>query len=192
MTKQKDPQMTLLAGDKLYDSIPAFGMTGTTEGATQEQMTTLAWLATNEAGLDFMERFYWHFGDAIGADKQCFDWVTTTYPFQAITIAHPGIRIGAGNEKRAFCKAYEIRQPMLTLGRNAVIAYGSYQGLFVLPRTFHEVMRSGTWTTARRTHNFKRPCWIIRPDGSYLYYPEGYMTELNRQAATKDDVEQWL
>lgn len=173
--------------ESLFMEIPSYGMTGTLEGATDPQLQTLLTLVTNE--VVFLDEFYWHFGDAVGADKQAFDLITQEFPFSAITVAHPGLN----EEKRAFCKAHQIRDPMENLGRNARIAYSSHQGLFGLSRTHHEVLRSGTWQCIRTAGVGKlgRPTYIIAPDGGYHFYEKGYLTELRRDTVDRDEVGLW-
>lgn len=169
--------------DQLYMEIPSYGMTGTLEGASNEQMQTLEVLIRN-VGLDFTERFYWHFGDAIGADAQCFGYIITRFPFSVITVAHPGLNI---TNARAFCRANEIREPIKDVTRDERIVYCAHNGVFGLPRTFNEILRSGTWTTIRRTGKLGRPCWLIKPDGEFDHYPQGYNTVLRRDMIDKDD-----
>jgi hypothetical protein len=181
-------QMKLLAmPEHLYAEIPSYSMTGTLEGASQEQLDTLITLLSIR--VEFEDEFYWHFGDAVGADEQAFNLVTGQYPFTATTVAHPGLNL-KGNQ-RAFCKATIIREPMENLARNARIAYCAHLGLFALPRTTSEVLRSGTWATVRTAGKLKRPTFIIKPDGSFDKYPEGYITVLRRDTLDRDEIGVW-
>ena len=176
----------------LYTSIPSYGMTGTAKegGATQEQLVTLERLGL-EIGLDFLDGFYWHFGDAVGADEQAFYWVSNTYPFNAITVAHPGVKIGIGEYKRAHCKASEIREPMEMISRNVRIAYLSHSGLFALPHEYNEILRSDMWSTVRAAGNLHRPTWIIKPNGLYEFHETGYQTVLRRETLADDTRDAW-
>jgi hypothetical protein len=169
----------------LFMNIPSYGQTGTLKGATHEQIATMLGIMSDE-GLAFEDEFFWHFGDAVGADQQAFDVVTSEYPFQAVTVAHPGLNL-KGNQ-RAFCKASQVREPMENLARNARIVYSAHNGLFSLPRTIHEILHSGTWMTTRVSGKLQRPCWVIKPDGRFDFYEKGYNTVLRRDLLDRDDV----
>lgn len=169
--------------ETLFADALSYAMTGTQEGATNAQMLTLAELMMGE-GLSTVDMFYWHFGDCIGADQQAFDMVSDVFMFIAYTVAHPTNVEG----KRAFCQATEIREPMESLGRNARMAYLGHNGLFALPRTHYEILKSGTWATVRTAAKLKRPIWIIYPDGSFT---TEFESALNRQVVDRDDVELW-
>jgi hypothetical protein len=182
-------QLKLLAmPEQLYAEIPSYGMTGTLEGATQAQLKAML-NVMSDMGLPFEDSFYWHFGDAIGADEDAFIAVSNEYPFQVITVAHPGLNLKG--KQRAFCKATVIREPMENLARNARIAYCAHLGLFALPRTQSEILRSGTWATIRTAGKLKRPTFIITPDGKVGEYPEGYVTVLRRDLIEHDEIGAW-
>lgn len=174
----------------LFMGIPSYSMTGTHKGkgATNQQLETLLALL-KEQWVDTLAEFLWHFGDAVGADTQAFHAVTEEYPFTCTSVAHPG----NDNSQRGFCPATIIQKPMDNLARNRRIAYAGHKGLFALPRTFHETLRSGTWTTVRNAGvgRLGRPTWIIAPDGTFTLYEKGYQTVLVRGSLTQDELKDW-
>jgi hypothetical protein len=174
--------------ESLFMEIPSYSMTGTLKGATAEQLATLIILMKHQ-GIDYLEEFFWHFGDAVGADTQAFFVVSEAFPFTCTSVAHPG----DDSSQRGFCPATIIREPMKNLSRNRRIAYSGHQGLFALPKTAHEVLRSGTWTTVRNAGVGKlgRPTWIIAPDGTWKFYEKGYQTVLVKGILDRDELDTW-
>lgn len=136
------------------------GVTGTQDGATEAQISSFAYLMIQILRLEYRD-FEFHFGDCVGADMQMFGWVSENL-LTGRTVAHPGLT----EEKRAYCQAEEVREPMENLARNACIAASDV--LIGLPRSRGEVWRSGTWHTLRLGHCIQRV---------YSTWPEIYVID---------------
>lgn len=100
-----------------------------------------------------------HHGDCINSD---FEASRIGKFIGYLVHAHPSFL----DKKRAFSEFNDvIHAPKEPLERNADIAR-ICQTLVATPRTYHEVIRSGTWTTIRRARELNREICIIFPDGS--------------------------
>jgi len=97
-----------------------------------------------------------HHGDCLGADAE-FHAIATVLGIR--TIAHPPI----DTRLRAYCKADEIREPKLSVARDAdVVAECEY--LIAAPYEYAERRRgSGTWLTIRIARRTKTPHGIVYP-----------------------------
>lgn len=133
----------------------AVGFTGTKQGATSYQLTTLKGVLKN-----LMEAGYgtFHHGDCVGADQDAHE-VADEMNFW--TICHPPIV----EEYRAFTENQETRPTKDYLDRNQDIVDES-NILVATPRKFRESRRSGTWATVRRARKKPIPIIIIWPDGN--------------------------
>lgn len=135
------------------------GFTGTQDGMTEAQDEALdAWLLSHD------DIAWFHHGDCIGSDKQAHDAALGN----GINIAiHPP----SDSSKRAWCMgAREVRDPKPYLDRNHDIV-DECDVLIATPKTFIEVLRSGTWATIRYALKRGKPVTIIWPNGSV--YSEG-------------------
>ena len=114
------------------------GFTGTQIGMNPNQKKRITkWI--EEHSSEITEA---HHGDCIGADAD----------FHAIVSEHSHIRIIGHipdkNDKRAYCKFHEEREPKPYLVRNKDIVNES-EFLLATPKERTEVLRSGTWSTIR-------------------------------------------
>ena len=129
------------------------GFTGRQDGMSEKQMATVWWLLGRGPG-------ELHHGDCVGADAQIHEMAKG---LRMRIIVHPP----SDSKKRAFCQGYdEIREEKPYLVRNHDIV-DECELLLATPRTFHEVMRSGTWATIRYGRDKpKIDVAVILPDGS--------------------------
>lgn len=132
------------------------GVTGTQDGATPAQLATL------EAMLRAFGGAALHHGDCVGADAQA---CATAKGLGMRLICHPPQR----NDKRAFVPSDEYREPLPFLDRNHEIVR-ECDRLFVLPRGYTEIVRSGTWATYRNARLTGRDAVVIWPDGSHTVW----------------------
>jgi hypothetical protein len=133
------------------------GFTGTQRGMTIEQGRVVLELLreelTSEGQLSEL-----HHGDCIGADEQAHK---IALALGVRTVIWPP----TNGSKRAWCKADVVKPADEYLLRNRSIAYFTDR-LIACPRGKEEEMRSGTWATVRYARSYKRPIFIIYPDGS--------------------------
>lgn len=131
------------------------GFTGTRLGMTPAQFSRvfrlLAKLKTTKVGI-------FHHGDCVGAD------------FQAATIAKSqGYYIIGHPPTDTKLKGYfpygEFMEPLPYLERNRNIV-GSAETVVAAPAEPVEVLRSGTWATARYAEAMGRKLYIVLPDGT--------------------------
>lgn len=131
------------------------GFTGTQRGLTALQAAALAAL------LATWPRGWFHHGDCIGADAQAhaialeLGWYVELHP-------------PTDPKKRAFCKGATVVRPTLPyLVRNQNIVTASAV-MIATPGEFEEQLRSGTWSTVRRSRKAERPLALVYPDGTYV------------------------
>ncbi len=109
-----------------------------------------------------------HYGLCYGADDQA---ARRARRLGYRLVAHPG----PDPARRGKVMPDEMREPLPFLERNTNIAQ---EANVVVATPFGgpeigEKLRSGTWSTIRRARKFRRPLWIVWPDGSYeIEYPE--------------------
>lgn len=129
-----------------------YGFTGTSRGITSNQNLILQELFINFDSL--------HHGDCIGADAMAHEIALVAKLMVSI---HPPTDMS----KRAFCKGAHLIYPAKPyLERNMDIAAAGINGLIATPGNFHEVTRSGTWSTIRYARKLNRKITIIFPDGT--------------------------
>lgn len=105
----------------------------------------------------------WRHGDCIGADAQFHDIllkVLGPHVLDRIWI-HPSTRV----DKRAYKQSPHIFRPKDPILRNHDMVNVT-QGLIATPKLAFEIVRSGTWTTIRYARKFRRPIFIVYPNGS--------------------------
>jgi len=131
------------------------GFTGTRSGMTVPQKRTLFdFLFSTRSVVSF------HHGDCIGADREAHDIATK---LSIRTIAHPP----SNSSKRAFCAADQVLSSKPYLQRNNDIV-SSCDLLIACPKEHSEVVRSGTWSTIRKTENQNKDRIVILPDGTKI------------------------
>lgn len=100
-----------------------------------------------------------HHGDCINSD---FEASKIGKSLGYLVHAHPSFL----EKKRAFSEFNDvIHAPKEPLERNVDIVRNS-SIVIATPHTFHEIIRSGTWTTIRRARELNREIGIIFPDGT--------------------------
>lgn len=122
-------------------------------------MTTMQMLAVDELLCETLPRntLIAHHGDCIGADA---DFHQLARVGGMRVIGHPPIK----DVKRAFTVCDELREPKDYLVRNRDIVNESDYMIFT-PQEDDEVLRSGTWSTARYAYAQGKPGTIVFPDG---------------------------
>lgn len=99
-----------------------------------------------------------HHGDCIEADAEAHE-IARALGWHIV--GHPP----TNPHKRAFCQFDEARPPAPYLVRNRHIV-NETTALLATPRSFAEVIRSGTWATIRYARKLGRPVIVIYPNGS--------------------------
>jgi hypothetical protein len=133
------------------------GFTGTQEGMTSQQKTSLQMtLETLQ-----VEESWLHHGDCIGADADAHR-VARLIGWRIYR--HPPLNPA----KRAFCDFDLDSKPRDYIPRNHDIVNAS-SVLLVAPLTPDERRRSGTWATARFARNSDVEYVIIEPNGNKRY-----------------------
>lgn len=168
----KPPDEILLPEDPLPrwsdKSRKRLGFTGTQEGMTQAQQETVAAII-----LVYKPVVAQH-GDCVGADEEFHNLARS----QGVTV---DIFPPKDAKKRAFCKfARKVHEPENYLVRNNLIVINS-DFIIAAPKEYHEVLRSGTWSTIRRTQELRKPLTIVWPDGKTTHYSVGYKSNLGRR-----------
>lgn len=133
------------------------GFTGTQDGLTFEQETTLHDLLAEGHG-----HGYFHHGDCIGSDAEADALAKETGYTRVI---HPPLK----ESKRAFCGMDDdddaiVYEPKDYLVRNHDIV-DACDILIATPNSDQETLRSGTWATVRYARKVGKPYIIIFPDG---------------------------
>lgn len=139
------------------------GVTGPLTGGTDDQIRTLAKLLAPSAVTEL------HHGDAYGVDSQAhgmFLKLKEQQPERRIEI-HPGYSPANPDgimSKRAFNAGADVVHPAKPfLDRDHDIAA---QDLVIgLPRSYDEMLRSGTWATLRHAYQAGAVTLVILPDG---------------------------
>lgn len=141
------------------------GSTGTKRGMTDAQWSTLGDLVAAQQTGPLENRIsYWHHGDCVGADAQCH---VLALQHKIPVHLHPM----EPDHFRAYCRgALFTNFPKDPLKRNVDIAR-VIDKLFVTPKEFSNVTRSGTWHAVRKAleESFRRKAIdivIILPDGT--------------------------
>lgn len=139
------------------------GVTGTSTGASPEQLATL------RNALSSLSISELHHGDCVGVDAEA-DLLFRSVNKNGRIIIHPPL-----NPKlRASCgqKGDDIREEKDYLIRNRDIA-SECDLLYVVPVTSREHLRSGTWSTARYAYAAGKLVLVIQGDGSIrVFVPE--------------------
>lgn len=128
----------------------SIGFTGTRDGMTEAQKTTLASLLREHSG-------EFHHGDCLGADAQAHDLAKAA---GLEPVAHPPL-ISA---LRAYKQTNKVYEPADYLQRNREIV-DETTVLFATPKEFEEQPKGGTWYTIRYAKKRGRIPVVILPDG---------------------------
>jgi hypothetical protein len=139
------------------------GYTGTQRGMTGAQAEAVAKLLCLHGTCGFVG----HHGDCVGGDAQ-FDALARLAPgFDRMHIYPCTI-----TEKRAYCTpvagrdvVYYSRAP---LDRNHDIVH-AVTYMIAAPKSMHEELRSGTWTTVRYARKAGKPIAVVFPNGAVVY-----------------------
>jgi hypothetical protein len=136
------------------------GFSGPRSGLSINQIPSLANIFSV-----FGDRYVvFHHGDATGADSQA---CKLAVDFGFILHSHPS----EIERYRAYFPSDVVEEPLPPLVRNNVIVR-AVRLLVACPDTFHEVRRSGTWTTIRLARSVKRSRLLVWPDGKVRYERE--------------------
>lgn len=133
------------------------GVSGTKEGMTKKQrimFRDLLYRTTNEG--DFL-----HHGDCVGVDELSHE---IAEELKLKIVIHP-----PENDKlRAFCDGYNnmVKPPKSYLKRNWDIVTACEE-IFIIPKEYNEILRSGTWATYRYAKKLLKDITIIYPNGKY-------------------------
>lgn len=115
-------------------------------------------------------------GDCIGSDADAHE------------IAHGlgvpiFIRPPEDEKKRAFCKGAVTVHPKKPYKKRNQDIVNTTTFMIATPRSFKEVVRSGTWSTVRYACNQKKLVYVVWPDGSITERTE------NPELSTLEDSE---
>jgi hypothetical protein len=128
------------------------GFTGNQDGQTSAQKQSVHDLLLKHQGTHF------HHGDCIGSDEQAH---AIALALNYAVIIHPPV----DPRKRAYCKgATAVREEKPYLKRNSDILK-ECSIVIATPRSYKEVVRSGTWSTVRRAVDLKRKVLVVFRDG---------------------------
>lgn len=128
------------------------GFTGNQDGQTSAQKQSVRALLRKLQGTHF------HHGDCVGSDAHAHE---IALALNYAVIIHPPI----DPRKRAYCKgATAIREEKPYLKRNIDIVK-ECSVLVATPRSYQEVIRSGTWSTVRRAVDLERKVYVVFRDG---------------------------
>lgn len=148
MSTKTGGQDTVVLMDKFH-----FGFTGTQRGMSAQQRVDLYQVIDQLVRAYGAKNLVAHHGDCIGGDGEFHDLVKSR---DIWTISHPPLH----EEKRAFCKADETKDPEPYLIRNRNIVRES-KLLVAAPLTDQEVIRSGTWSTIRAARRWLIPLLVL-------------------------------
>jgi hypothetical protein len=136
------------------------GFTGSSSEITEKQINTFIRLVTtNKAPIN-----EFHHGDCVVADETAHKLIINHVPKAKIVIHPP-----TNPYKRAFCKVRpndEIRDEYEYMVRNQHII-NEIDILVAISDSYHEKLRSGTWSTIRKGIKQHKKVIIIFPDGSF-------------------------
>lgn len=129
-----------------------FGFTGTQQGMTEAQKSTLRNYLTGSSG-------ELHHGDCIGADSEAHD-IAAECGYSIVL--HPPTNYS----KRAWREvpSHMIRREKPYLARNQDIVHDTIS-LIATPAEAEEQLRSGTWSTVRFARKQGKAVVLILPDG---------------------------
>jgi hypothetical protein len=131
------------------------GFTGTRQGMTEAQKSTLRALLDGGAG-------EFHHGDCVGADSQAHD-IANECGYSIVL--HPP----TDHSQRAWRKVplHMERPKKPYLDRNKEIVRET-ASLIAAPAEPEEQLRSGTWSTVRFARKQRKAVFLILPDGSVI------------------------
>src|SRR5574338_414577 len=130
------------------------GFTGTREGMTVAQKESLRNILAQLLPIDLE----FHHGGCVGADEEAH--LILLELFAGSAVVHPGLnRAGKVAARGQYPKAEKILEPKFFLDRNKDIVDAS-QWLIAVPATYHESVRSGTWSTVRYARKEDKPVTI--------------------------------
>jgi hypothetical protein len=147
------------------------GFTGNQDGMTKQQKRTFRKLLIENGVTEL------HHGDCIGSDADAHLIAKT---MGLSIVKHPPV----DDKKRAYCKGGRELPAKPYLPRNKDIVKAS-SIMFATPRSFNEVVRSGTWSTVRFAVDKKVKMLVIYPDGSVVDRKK------NPELSTLEDNEEW-
>lgn len=130
------------------------GFTGTQAGMSVEQTKAVARLL---AHLKAHQAREFHHGNCIGADDEAAKLANQLGYY---TVAWPGPDLA----KRGSFESDVCRAPRGYLVRNREIVL-SADLLIAAPKTFSEMLRSGTWATVRYARRDGKPVYVCQPNG---------------------------
>lgn len=183
-----------LFADMAPPEIGAFpiGVTGTLKGWTMAQEEALVYIALNllpEPPTDLLH------GGAVGVDEQAHYMLAGHFPEMMKHVHFGHIPDKRGRfEEGPFTYLYPPRE---CSARNAHVVT-NVKALFVVSRLPYEILRSGTWQTARmfgginrRSNVRDRPMYVIWPDGLWKLYLNDFHTEMNQQTVIGTEAQEW-
>lgn len=136
------------------------GFTGTRQGMTPQQRTSLSFVLRAFIQTDGVDRLPFHHGDCIGADSEAHDIARDLNCF--ITIHPPtksSLRAYRGGDFVHAAEDYMDRNRAIVSACDVIIA---------CPKEYDTVRRSGTWATMRFAKRAGKSVVMIRPDGEVV------------------------
>lgn len=133
-----------------------FGFTGTQDGTTCEQHTSLVRVLKESVATEF------HYGCCVGADEEAADIIHELVPKPKIIGHPPTNRKKMSRWCEYVCNDMAPAEPYLIRNGRIVEAVDE---MIACPKG-EEELRSGTWATIRFARKCGKPVTIIWPDGS--------------------------
>jgi len=164
------------------------GVTGSQNGWSEAQVGALVYAFIHLLPQDPTDAIH---GGCVGVDEEAHKIIRANFPECRIHVLWGHIK-----EKRAKIKPDPLTffyGPFENTVRNAKIA-ARPKCLFAFPRQHSEILRSGTWQTARmfaimnRSLPVARPLYVVTPDG--LINTE-WKSELASQSLNADARKEW-
>ena len=133
------------------------GFTGTRKGMTEIQRIMLRVFLESVIKNIKPAKLEFHHGDCVGADSEAHDIAKSLGIF---VVVHPP----TDPKHRAHKEGDIIFQPQEYLDRNKDIV-DACDSMIAMSKTFHEVVRSGTWSTVRYAKLVGKPVIVFLPNG---------------------------
>ncbi len=150
------------------------GFTGSRDGMSSKQLEQFKFfiLSITDKRIAGTKILEFHHGDCVGADKEAHDFIAKKFGNKVIHIHPPNIikdRVFAGN---ADCTIYEAK-PYLKRNKDIVDACNL---LLAAPKSYNEMVRSGTWSTVRYAAKKKKRASLFLPNGDKQLYIDGKLS----------------
>lgn len=134
------------------------GFTGSRKGMTHAQRDRIAHFANTFGDFTLLH------GGCIGADAEVHEWLRRCFRGLEVEIYPSTLVKKQADFIGPNILVHEEAEP---LKRNKAIV-DACDMLIAAPASFHEIPRSGTWSTIRYATKMRKPTYVIAPDGSLM------------------------